>query len=145
MAAIFTIVAVFLAIRIIMFFLGLLKEKRNHGNSPVKTPPRRELLEIKKQYIFSLQTLLKKYDSGNMGKRDAYQKMSLLIRGFVHEATGINVENHTKLEIRGCGLKNLDMLMEEYYIPEFAEDEKARNNDFKASCNKTLGVIKAWR
>ena len=38
----------------------------------------------------------------------------------------------------------LDELMEEYYVPEFAEDEKAKDKDFAESCNKAVGVIKAW-
>ena len=39
--------------------------------------------------------------------------------------TGINVENFTIKEVKAFGIKKLDVLMEEYYVPEFAEDEKA--------------------
>ena len=62
----------------------------------------------------------------------------------MQEATGINVENYTKAEIKVFGIKHLDNLMEEYYVPEFAEDEKAQNRDFANSCNTALGVIRTW-
>ena len=62
----------------------------------------------------------------------------------MHEATGLNVENYTKSEIKAFGIRQLDRLMEEYYIPEFAEDERARDKDFVSSCNKALGVVRAW-
>ena len=62
----------------------------------------------------------------------------------MHEVTGINVENFTLREVKAFGIKKLDTLMEEYYVPEFAEDEKAQDKDFLQSCNRAMGVIKAW-
>jgi hypothetical protein len=102
------------------------------------------LLRLKNQYSAKVQALLTAYTQGSLGKRDGYQQLSALIREFVHEVTGINVETLTASEIRAVGIKKLDLLMEDYYVPEFAEDEKAKNKDFAASCNHAMGVIRSW-
>ena len=112
--------------------------------SIIKTPPPKYLYQIKEDYAAKLQNLAIAYGNRTMDKRTAYQRLSLLIRGFVKEATGINVENYTKAEIKGFGIRHLDNLMEEYYVPEFAEEERAQNRDFVNSCNIALGVIRTW-
>ena len=102
------------------------------------------IYRVKNQYIGRVQALLNNYTQNKVDKREGYQQLSALIRGFVHEVTGINVENFTLREVKAFGIKKLDTLMEEYYVPEFAEDEKAQDKDFLQSCNRAMGVIKAW-
>ena len=102
------------------------------------------IYRVKNQYIGRVQALLNNYTQNKVDKREGYQQLSALIREFVHEVTGINVENFTIKEVKAFGIKKLDVLMEEYYVPEFAEDEKAKDKDFVQSCNKAVGVIKAW-
>ena len=102
------------------------------------------LAKMKKDYIGRVSALLNGYLSGNLTKRDGYQKLSGIIRSFVHEVTGINVESFTVKEVKALGIRKLDELMEEYYVPEFAEDEKAENKDFAASCRVAMGVINSW-
>jgi hypothetical protein len=119
---------------------GFFKKK----NPAIQVPPPRKLYEIKNDYTAQMERLAATYGNKQIDKRAAYQRLSLLIRGFVHDATGLNVENLTRNEIRAYGIRQLDRLMEEYYIPEFAEDERARDKDFMSSCNKALGVVRAW-
>ena len=102
------------------------------------------LRRMKIEYTARIRSLLQGYSSGNISKRDGYQRLSAIIRSFVHEVTGINVENFTVKEVNGMGIRNLDVLLEEYSVPEFAEDEKAINKDFVASCNVAMGVIRSW-
>jgi hypothetical protein len=143
--------AAFLAGAIVLFFLGFKKlyanrQVRKKNDMPaIKKPTRASLVSIKDRYTRQLQDLMTSYANNKISKRDGYQRLSLLIRGFVTDATGINVENYTKTEIASYGIKSLDSLMNEYYIPEFAEMERAQNRDFGLSCNKTLKVIKSWK
>lgn len=102
------------------------------------------LMRVKQQYADKVMSISERYNRGLLGKRDGYQELSLVIRGFVHEVTGINVENFTVKEVKAMGIRKLDVLMEEYYVPEFAEDEKAKEKDLTTSCNVAMGVIKAW-
>ncbi len=102
------------------------------------------LARMKQDYMGRVGSLLNAYNAGTLSKRDGYQRLSAIIRSFIHEVTGINVEAFTVKEVRAMGIRKLDILMEEYYVPEFAEDEKALDKDFAASCNVAMGVIKSW-
>ncbi len=102
------------------------------------------LLALKNQYVSRVQEIINGYKGGGVSKREGYQQLSLVIRSFVHEVTGINVENYTIKEVRAMGIRKLDLLMEEYYVPEFAEDEKARDRDLEKSCVSAMGVIRSW-
>ena len=68
----------------------------------------------------------------------------MLIREFVCDATGIHVENYTVKEIKALGMKKLDMLMAEYYVPEFAEDGRPISKELSESCETAMGVIRTW-
>ena len=100
--------------------------------------------KLKDTYTKEIGHILGAYQQGAITKRDGYQKLSAQIRGFVHEATGINVEALTVSEVKALGIRRLDVLMAEYYVPEFAEDEKAKDRDLAASCQVAMGVIKTW-
>ncbi|SFC60547.1 hypothetical protein [Butyrivibrio sp. YAB3001] len=133
-------VLLILALNKVFHFLSHNKKKK-----PVITrPPRRALYAIKADYSAQLQDLAEAYTNKKLDKRIGYQRLSLLIRGFVQEVTGLNVENFTKAEIKAFGIKKLDKLMDEYYVPEFAETVRSINKDFIGSCNNALGVIQSW-
>ena len=102
------------------------------------------LLALKNQYVTRVQAIIDGHSKGLVSKREGYQQLSYVIRSFVHEVTGINVENYTIREVKAMGIRKLDILMEEYYVPEFAEDEKAREKDLVQSCNNAMGVIRSW-
>ena len=106
------------------------------------TPERIEIL--RKQYISQVHDIQVAYSSGQIDLRDGYQRLSAVIRSFIHEVTGINVQNYTKKEVKALGIHKLDILMEEYYVPEFAEDERGRDKDLVKSCQTAMGVIKTW-
>ena len=133
---------------IVVVVLGVIKalKKEKHVELKAKklrlTPER--VFGLKGQYVSQVQALLKQYNNGEIDKRDGYQKLSNAIRGFVQEATGINVQNYTVKEVKAMGIRKLDLLMEEYYVPEFAEDEKAEDKDFVKSCSVAMGVIRSW-
>ena len=126
--------------------LFLQRPRQSGKEKPVIIKPTpQSLAVIKQKYSEQLQGLMTAYANKTISKRDGYQRLSLLIRGFVTDATGINVEIYTKTEIQEFGIKSLDNLMNEYYIPEFGEAERAKTRDFTASCNKTLKVIQSWK
>ena len=102
------------------------------------------LQKLKETYSKEIGHILGAYQQGAITKRDGYQKLSAQIREFIHEATGINVETLTVSEVKALGIRKLDELMAEYYIPEFAEDEKAGDKDLVLSCRVAMGVIRSW-
>ena len=143
----FILMAIALTILVLTIKKAMEIRKKNSAMSPaarkvVMTP---EILRaMKKQYVDRVQRITVSYENGAITKRDGYQELSAVIRGFVHEVTGINVENLTRAEVRALGIRKLDLLMDEYYVPEFAEEEKALEKDLLLSCRTAMGVIRSW-
>ena len=133
---------IFVLIRIIAM-LRKKKEKPRPAARKIYMSPDM-IYRVKMQYVEKVQALLNSYSQKQIDKREGYQQLSAIIREFVHEVTGINVENFTIKEVKAMGIRKLDVLMEEYYVPEFAEEEKAQDKDLTASCNRAMGVIKTW-
>lgn len=102
------------------------------------------LYNAKRKYVLQIQRLIADYKAKKISKRDGYQKLSLIIREFVFETTRIDVTKYTLRDLKGLKLSKLDTLIEEYYVPEFGEDERSKNMNLEASCNRAMGVIKTW-
>ncbi|WP_026667255.1 MULTISPECIES: hypothetical protein [Butyrivibrio] len=99
---------------------------------------------MKQKYIAQIQMLKNDYKNGKVSQREGFQRLSLLIRGFIHDVTGINVETATIRDVKKLGIKHLDKLMEEYYVPEFAEDGRPISKELSESCETAMGVIRTW-
>ncbi len=112
---------------------------------PVYQPaPSSIIIDAKKRCSLQIQGIIRDYGQGKITRREGYQRLSLIIRGFVHDTTGINVENCTLLEIKRLGVPKLVNLIQEYYVPEFAEDGRGGNANLITSCNNAMGVIETW-
>ncbi|MBR5336971.1 MAG: hypothetical protein IK152_03210 [Lachnospiraceae bacterium] len=121
------------------------REKKSRIIPEYKPATPMEVYGARDRAISRIQRIMDDFREKRITKREGYQKLSLVIRSFVHDTTGINVEVRTLEEIKTLGMPGLNALIEEYYMPEFAEDGKADNTGLWASCNKTIGVIQAWR
>ena len=136
----------FVFIWVLLRILGI---ERNQSNPSAKKDNRFSISSgyqyiMKQKYIAQIQMLKNDYNNGKVSQREGFQRLSLLIRGFIHDVTGINVETATMRDVKKLGIKHLDTLMEEYYVPEFAEDGRAIAKELSASCATAVGVIKTW-
>ena len=137
-----TIVLVVLIIASQIFFRILFKGRlKKDKKLKIKTPPAKTRMMIKREYLYQLDCLAAEFSSGRRTVRAAYQEMSLLIRNYVHEMTGIRVQDCTLSEIRSLGMPNLEILVESYYEPEFAKFTRA---DIRNSFARTRRVIETW-
>ncbi len=80
-------------------------------------------------------------ENNNINNRDAYLKLSNIIRKFIEKTTGINVLSLSKEEVKKLDMEQLSILMEEYYPPEFAKESHGNILD---SIDRTTEVIKRW-
>ena len=80
-------------------------------------------------------------DGGMITSRKAYQELSMTIRLFVYELTGVEVQSYTLKEIKKLNIPVLYELIKEYYDPEFS---KLSKGNIKLSIDKTRGVIQRW-
>ena len=129
----------------LLLTLYLIRKFKHRQPKPVPVPvapPPVAIDVLKTKYLNLLRKLEAQFSDGSIDLRTAYQKMSLIIRNFVFEATGIKVQNYTLDDIRAAKLTSLEALVEEYYSPEFA---RMSEGDFYASMNKTGKVIEQWK
>ena len=107
----------------------------------IKKPKPKTMQEIRSNYLGKLGAIEGRLRGGQISIRQAYQEMSVCIRGFIFEATGIPVEKYTLSEIRKVNIPALTQLVEEYYEPEFARFTYA---DVNQSLYKTRKVLELW-
>ena len=96
---------------------------------------------LRDRYVKKLTKLYKDVENKKIDLRDAYLKLSKLIREFIEGTTGINVLTLSKSEVKKLGIKELSLLMEEYYPPEFS---KYSEGNILNSIDRTLKVMKMW-
>ena len=138
--SLFPILILMITIGVIVFFL--LKPKKEKKEPIIIKPPVRNLFEIKKRYLDQLQKLESDIQNKKVSNRNAYIKLSMIIRNFIYEVTQIKVQNYSLQEIIKVNIPSLTALVEEYYNPEFARESKGTIHD---SLTKTREVIEKWQ
>lgn len=98
--------------------------------------------QIKQKYCAMIDELENQYRGGKVSNRKAYQELSVIVRQFVYELTGVKVHNFTLDEINRLDMPSLYTLIAECYTPEFSVDKDGNIYD---TMNKTRMVIKEWR
>ncbi len=119
--------------------------RRRRGEVPEKIkvvkPPRASIPEIKNRYLSDIDKIKDALTKGEIDKRIAYQRMSKVIRHFVFDMTGVQVQKYTLYEIKQIRMPMLTQLIEDYYVPEFAQETMA---DAIKSLEGTRRVIERW-
>ena len=129
--------------RIVWFFIGLAlllaalvllilwirKYRRSSGKDlpEIRQPSDRDRREIRRKYLAELRVLEEQFGENRASVRETYQSLSSLVRRFAFEMTGIRLQELTLSDIRRLHMPVLTRLVEEYYVPEFADyqDEPA--------------------
>lgn len=135
------IAAAVLAYLIIEKLIAGSKKKRNTELPVVRQKSVVEVSAIKRKYIAELYKIENDLKNSKISIRTAYQKMSVCIRKFVYEVTGIKVQHYTLFDIKALNMPMLEDLIAEYYAPEFSEKSVG---DVSASIEKTKRVIEKW-
>lgn len=119
-------------------------EKKTAQKEPVQVPvnPRSRAMELKRKYDRLLIQLSDEYGKEMVSEREAYQRLSRLVRDFTYEMTGVKVQNFTLQELRGMDMPKLTALVEECYVPEFALDNC--QGDVTETISKARKVIGEW-
>ena len=127
----------------IYLFICAIQKRRNKRPALriVNPPSAADIRAIKRNYLTQLENISQALLKNQIPTREAYQHMSLCIRHFVYEATGIQVQNYTLEDIKTLHMPGLEALIAEYYAPEFAVNSQG---DGTASLEKTKRVIELW-
>ncbi len=129
----------------VLFVCGLVALLLLLRKKPIKQvvniPKKKELSELKKEYLGRIGALKSDVASQKITNRRAFQVLSKLIRNFIFEATNVKVQNYTLRQIETLKMPSLTELIREYYNPEFAAKS---GGDIMKSIEKTEGVINKW-
>ena len=117
--------------------LGVFNLKKNN----ILNFTAKDINGIKYKYLNKLNDLDKSLNDKKITSRKAYQELSMLIRLFVYELTGLEVQSCTLKDIKKLNIPVLYELIKEYYDPEFSKISKG---NIKASIEKTKEVISRW-
>lgn len=121
------------------------KKKGKENTKPVPPKPQplppQSIASLKSKYIALLAGLTKRRSGDKLSDRKAFQELSKIVRDFVFEATGIQVQYYTLSEIQAAGLPKLYELIAACYVPEFALQN---NSNVYEAINKARKVIEEW-
>lgn len=131
-----------LAVLLLIWYLRKPKKPVNTRPKNPEPQPVRGRDALKQKYCKEIEKLEKKCQSAKVDNRIAYQQLSILLRRFVHDLTGIKVHNCTLEEIRRLNMPQLASLIEECYAPEFSIDKKG---DIYATLALARKVIIEWK
>ena len=107
----------------------------------IKVFRKSQIPNLKKVYIHKLEKLRNDVEKGKIENRESFVKLSALIREFIEKTTDLDILSLSKAEAKKLKIKDLGLLMDEYYPPEFAKYSKG---DIINSIGRTIEVIKKW-
>ncbi len=141
------VIAVVLLIGIVALILFLKAKKK--PVEPVKPEPQPMPVpipvageQLKNKYCKMIDELEQACRGGKVNNRKAYQKLSVILRRFVHDLTGVKVHNYTLEEIKRLNMPQLSDVIAECYTPEFSVDKEG---EIYNTINKARMVIREWR
>lgn len=126
---------------LILIWMKYRKKKEKPVVQEVPRAPKAPSVPVRTRYCNRIDALSVQLSENKIDTRCAHQELSLLLRKFVNEVTGVKVQNCTLDQIKKMDLPTLAALIEECYAPEFSVDNKG---DILETMNKARTVIKEW-
>ncbi len=131
-----------IAIVLIAVIVALIVKAKKNAPAPVpRIAPENKVRAAKEKYNRLLMDLETRYEMGKVSEKEAYQELSKYIRHFVHDVTGIKVQNCTLEDIGRLNMPMLYYLIAECYAPEFSADASGNLGE---SIRKAREVIYGW-
>ncbi|MBQ9609541.1 MAG: hypothetical protein IJV15_08885 [Lachnospiraceae bacterium] len=135
------ILTILILIPVIYFIVKIIISKNEAKPIEVNYAPVKDISDIKDKYNRLIMEIIDRYNAGEMSDKDAYQRLSSIIRHFVYDMTGIKVQNYTLSEIASVNIPQLYYLIDECYEPEFSTEIK---RNILETCEKARKVIIEW-
>lgn len=140
----YSIIWIIISLFITIFLLIILKQLNNKyqkGKPVVIKQPKKSVDIIKEIYLDKLEELQDCVNCEKISIRKGYQELSIIIRDFVYEMTGIKVQYYTLADIKNIDMPILYELIKYYYVKEFAT---ISDGNILESINKARKVIEKW-
>ena len=128
---------------------------RDPAAPQIHRPSERDLTRFRQRALAELADMEKEYRDGGLSARETSQRLSSLVRGFVGDVTGISLQECTLRDIRRLRIPVLTGLVQEYYVPEFADYDEVSGDTAGSrgisresvlqSLLRTRKAIERWR
>ncbi|MGN0437765.1 MAG: hypothetical protein ACI4F4_04520 [Lachnospiraceae bacterium] len=145
--ALWPIVVLGLVIIGIVIFYIVQKVNRKPKKKPVAVSEQQKPVNavdvngLRIKYLKQLDEVEEAFRSQKISVRKAFQKMSVIVRRFVEERTGIKTNSYTLADIKRLQMPQLESLISEFYSPEFSV--KSEGDVFDA-LEKSRRIIEEW-
>lgn len=98
---------------------------------------------VRHRYLGLIAAIEQKYDAGALGGREAHLELSLAVRTFVHEMTGLPTHRMTLAQLREHRLTLVSDAVERFYPAEFAP----HNGELTvaSAAHDARNVVSQWR
>ena len=117
------------------------KKQRTVENLAAKVPVLPDIPAIQKKYLALIDEVERSYQQGAMKSRAVHQKLSLLLRYFVHETKGLRAYTLTLSDLRHTRYAKLVEAIDSYYVPEFHE---VLTGDVPTALATAREVVTTW-
>ena len=138
----FFIIAIVLILLSIILFIVYMKLTKKDFTGVAEKIRRLFLGRTRRKYLRQIDDVERYVVNGKKDTKTAHQEMSLIVRRFVHAATGVHVDRLCYTEIKRLKKKPLTDLVREFYEPEFAEYTEA---DTVRAIKMSKELIKTWK
>ncbi|WP_051388999.1 hypothetical protein [Arthrobacter sp. 35W] len=116
----------------------------NAAGIPGFVPPRNPG-SVQSRYLGIVDDIERRHDGGALDGRSAHQELSVAVRAFVHEMTGIAAQRMTLAELRARELPAVAAAVRQFYPAEFATADAAGTVDVHSSAAAARMVVAGWR
>jgi hypothetical protein len=96
---------------------------------------------VRANYLASIDGVVDSHRRGEVSSRTAHQRLSALVRGYVHESSGYPASAMTLGELRRLNLPGLTRAVERFYPAEFGTDDSASVDTSAAAARQ---VVQDW-
>lgn len=131
----------FLAL-IAAWYVFVVRFSRTRLPRPVIATARpRELRRLQQKYLSLIDEVDSEFRAGRLSERGLASRLSLLLRFFAHESSGVDAQVMTLTDLRSARLPEVTGAVEQFYPPAFREQHEG---DPGAAVATAREVVTTW-
>jgi hypothetical protein len=128
---------------IVAWYVFVVRFSRTRVPRPavVRRPSRADLRQLRVRYASLIDEVEAEYRAGRLAERAVNGRLSLLVRFFASEASGVDAQVMTLQDLRTASIPQVTGAVEGYYPPAF---QQAYSGDPAAAVARAREVVTTW-